>query len=357
MSSDDLVNKEKSCVINLDSDSDFDRKSLAKSIEINYLENQKLEESSLKETGVNKNLDEEQIKTFNFTCNKQEKSFEKEGLINSSNAESGFKKSDVNIDNEEENLLIFENPSDFKSLFNCSKFVEDYNLNKNNSVETHNSNNYNLFRNKMRRSENSKIDYNKNITENGNFNNNNNNKTGITLLLHKVESLDKYFSLMIHDLHLSRNFDFFFYIFARLFNPDFISSYFLFILSYKIYSDNDYYFVFKPMASTVFCLAITLFLKKHFGRRRPDYSKKSKRIFDLRKLEKNCSMPSGDSLQAGNFSIILFLYFNSTIGFTIIPFVMFARVYFYCHFILDTIVGAILGIFLSTLVYYFINLY
>jgi len=176
-------------------------------------------------------------------------------------------------------------------------------------------------------------------------------------LLQQIDFIDKHLSSMIHDLNLGKDLDLIIYILARLFNPDFIVSYFVLILSYKVYSSSDYYFVLKPIASTVFCLTITLFLKKHFGRTRPDYSKKSNRIYDLRKHENNCSMPSGDSLQAANFSVILCLYFKSNLGFFLVPFVMFARVYFYCHFISDTIVGAILGIFSSSLVYCLINVY
>jgi len=88
---------------------------------------------------------------------------------------------------------------------------------------------------------------------------------------------------------------------------------------------------------------------------RPNYSKKSKRIFDLRRHEKNCSMPSGDSFQAANFSIIIFFYFNSNIGFYILPFVMFARIYYYCHFLFDTIVGALLGLISSSFMYFIVN--
>jgi len=324
MSSDSLLNKEKSSALNLDSDSDFDKKSLAKSIEINPLEKEEIDSN----INNNKNFNEDQIKNPTCSyCNKQENTIIKEGIVSPINAQSNSKlisaviKTDSSEDGE--NLLIFEKASDIKNLI------------KTNNLQNNNHDN-------------------KYTTDKG-TNCDNNPKIEKTLL-QKLEAFDIYLSLIVHDLHLGRNIDFLIYIFARLFNPDFIVSYFLVILSYKIYSDNDFYFVLKPIASTVLGLAITLFLKKHFGRTRPDYSKNSKRIFDLRRGEKNCSMPSGDSLQAANFSVILFFYFNSTFGFFVIPFVMFARVYFYCHYIFDTIVGALLGFFSSALVYHFVNL-
>lgn len=367
MSLDDLENKEKTSVLNLDSDSDFDKKSLAKSISININdpEIEKLEEFSAKEEDKNYNLNEEQIKNSNISGTKEEKLLQKEEFVAPSEVVSVTKAHGDREENGDEELLIIEKPSDINNLFNSGKFVEDYNLKKNISVETNNYN-INLFEKKMGSGEitnNSNIDKNcinednKKITDDGNADITSNRIQEERTILQQIEILDKNLSLIIHDWHLGKNFDFLIYIFARLFNPDFIVSYLIFILSYKIYSNNDYFFVLKPVASTVFCLAVTLTLKKHFGRSRPDYSKKSKRIFDLRRHEKNCSMPSGDSLQASNFAVILCLYFNSNLGFFLIPFVMFARVYFYCHFISDTVVGAILGIFSSSLVYYFINLY
>jgi membrane-associated phospholipid phosphatase len=363
MSLDDLGNKEKTCILNLDSDSSFDKKSLAKSIEIDQLEEKKSEEPAFKEAEKNKNLNENQIKNSDVSNINQENLLIKEVLKNKSNLISENKIDEANtIKEEEENLLIFEKVGDFKNLFNYSGqiVVESLTIKKN-TVETDNNFfNKNSFENKMSNEAYINDAKNQNITDNESNPKTFNEDSKLVLektLLQKLETLDKHLSLIIHDLHLGKNFDFLIYIFARLFNPDFIASYFIFILSYEIYSNNDFFFVLKPIASTFVCLSVTLYLKKHFGRIRPDYSIKSKRIFDLRRHEKNCSMPSGDSLQAANFSIILFFYYNSAIGFFVIPFVMFARVYFYCHFISDTIVGASQGIFWSTLVYYFINLY
>ena len=52
-----------------------------------------------------------------------------------------------------------------------------------------------------------------------------------------------------------------------------------------------------------------------------------------RKKEKNFSMPSGDSMQAANFAIVALFYFNiSFFGFLILPFVMVARIFYFCHY-------------------------
>ena len=63
-------------------------------------------------------------------------------------------------------------------------------------------------------------------------------------------------------------------------------------------------------------------------------------------------MPSGDSLQAGLWSMILLLYFNFYYGMLFVPLVMFARCYYQCHYLSDTVIGALLGMKISYLIYY-----
>lgn len=358
MSLNDIENKEKSSVINLDSNSSFDKKSLAKSIDLSQLDEENLDQPNDKELKNQNNSEKNKNKSPNASYIKTD-IIKKEDTNDIITSPISNKQKKIFIkEDEEENLLIFEKKSDvLQSILNKKIFEENLN-NKNKSVEANNYYN-NLIVKKMTNSAN-EVESDKKEIDIKKIRNNQKKETKTIdeiTILRKLEILDKNLSLFIHDLHLGKNFDLIIYLFARLFNPDFIISYFIFILSYKIYSNNNFLFVLKPLASTVICLAVTLSLKKHFGRNRPEYSKKSKRIFDLRKHEKNCSMPSGDSLQAANFSLILFFYFNSIIGFFVVPFVMFARVYFYCHFISDTIVGAFLGLFSSTIVYYIINLY
>jgi membrane-associated phospholipid phosphatase len=164
--------------------------------------------------------------------------------------------------------------------------------------------------------------------------------------LNQLDKFDKNFSKKIHDFTLPKIAEYIVYIFARMFNPDLITSYFIIILSYKSLN-NEHYFILKPIISTIVNLVLSLALKKYIGRPRPETSKISSRLFDLRKYEKNCSMPSGDSIQAGNWAILIYIYTGYNIGFFIVPFVMYARIYFYCHYLFDTIIGSLFGIFIS----------
>ena len=92
-------------------------------------------------------------------------------------------------------------------------------------------------------------------------------------------------------------------------------------------------------------LMITLIMKKKMGRSRPIFPEKTlKKSRRLRKKESNNSMPSGDSMQAGLFAIFCYLYLDNPYLFCIVPIVMYGRVHFCCHYIGDTLVGAIIGI-------------
>jgi membrane-associated phospholipid phosphatase len=170
-----------------------------------------------------------------------------------------------------------------------------------------------------------------------------------------IDYYDKKYSLKIHQLELRVNHEKFIYLMARIFNPDFITCYMIAIFMYKLKFLNDAFFVLKPIIHTVICLIITLILKKVTARPRPVNQKGVKRLYDLRQHEKNCSMPSGDSLQCANFCVILLFYFNIPFGFLILPLVMFSRIFYFCHYIMDTIAGSVLGILLSSYIYYQLN--
>ena len=177
----------------------------------------------------------------------------------------------------------------------------------------------------------------------------------ISQFLSKIDSLDKNFSDIIHTLVLPQTIEKIIYYFGRLFNPDFIISYLIGILVYKIYYESDYFFVFKPFTHTIISLILTIIIKRVTSRPRPSEKASVFRLYNLRKHEKNFSMPSGDSLQSANFAIILYLYFNSFLGFFLIPGVMFARIYFFCHYLLDTIIGSLIGLLISYYLYLLLN--
>jgi membrane-associated phospholipid phosphatase len=170
-----------------------------------------------------------------------------------------------------------------------------------------------------------------------------------------LDHYDKKISSHIHELEIHHKCEHFIYLIARLFNPDFILSYLFIIFIHSIYSHSDYYFVLKPIIHTIFALLVTLSMKKITARPRPNVLEKIKRKYNLRQHEKNCSMPSGDSLQSANYAMILFLYYNTYIGIFLIPFVMFSRIFYSCHFILDTVVGSLLGLAISYGIFLTIN--
>jgi len=68
------------------------------------------------------------------------------------------------------------------------------------------------------------------------------------------------------------------------------------------------------------------------------------------------SMPSGDSAAASIFCFYWTVLFNLPLSYLILPFVMFARVYYYFHYIGDTLVGIAIGTACGTIVmkYFFL---
>ena len=168
----------------------------------------------------------------------------------------------------------------------------------------------------------------------------------------KLDHYDKYYSKYIHELEVNMKVEIFIYIFARIFNYDIIILFYILLFLYQYIINNNIFFVIKPIIHVLIIFLLTMILKCSIKRPRPEINEKVKRIYNVRKYEANHSMPSGDSMQAGNFAIIILIYFNSYFGFIIIPFVMFARVFYFCHYILDTVVGAIIGIIVSWFLVY-----
>ena len=163
-------------------------------------------------------------------------------------------------------------------------------------------------------------------------------------ILSKIDSLDKKISNYIHSLEFNKILEYIIYIFARLFNPDIMIIFYLSILFYQMIINKNYFYIIKPLIHLTVTLILTSILKHSFKRPRPEINSNVKRLHNLRQKEKNFSMPSGDSMQAGNFAIVALFYFNiSFIGFLILPFVMFARIFYFCHYFFDTLVGALIG--------------
>ena len=160
----------------------------------------------------------------------------------------------------------------------------------------------------------------------------------------KIDPWDKKLSNYIHELELNKILENIIYIFGRLFNSDMIIIFYISVFIYQSYFNKDYFFIIKPFIHVTVVFILTGILKYSLKRPRPEINQNVKRIYNLRKKEKNFSMPSGDSMQAGNFGVVALFYFNmSYLGFIILPFVMFARIFYFCHYFMDTLIGAIIG--------------
>lgn len=96
-------------------------------------------------------------------------------------------------------------------------------------------------------------------------------------------------------------------------------------------------------------VVITLITKKTCARPRPthgDFPKTSKTMY-FRNRQSNCSLPSGDTLQAVNLAWFTFFYIGSWLGVPLAllaVLVAYSRVYLCCHWISDTVIGGLLGI-------------
>ena len=178
-------------------------------------------------------------------------------------------------------------------------------------------------------------------------------KTAIPKAQNQIEHKDSIISILdhyakhlsdkIHNLEINDIFEFVLYLSARLYNPECVTCYFIIMFAYFAKVKHDYFFIVKPVLHVLIILLVTLISKHIIGRPRPNVRENIKRNFILRHKEKNCSMPSGDAMQSANFAVILIYYFNCYYGIILIPFVMISRVYYFCHYVSDTVVGAIAG--------------
>jgi membrane-associated phospholipid phosphatase len=166
----------------------------------------------------------------------------------------------------------------------------------------------------------------------------------------KITNFDKKYSEIIHKTEVNIITEFFLFISARLYNPECVLIYFIIMFYY-----SNFIFILKPLTHVIICLLITILMKHYTKRIRPKLYENIKRRFNVRDREKNCSMPSGDSMQAANFSIIFYCYFGKIFGFFLIIPVMISRIFFCCHYIMDTIVGVIIGFSVSLCLFNFLN--
>lgn len=102
------------------------------------------------------------------------------------------------------------------------------------------------------------------------------------------------------------------------------------------------------MALCSVCCALVTTLGKHFfGRIRPDPSLLSRRIFEIRSQFTNPAFPSGDTAQAAVFGTVVYLLRRWILILIVIPWAAFGRVYYGCHWVGDTVAGALVGAVMS----------
>ncbi len=164
------------------------------------------------------------------------------------------------------------------------------------------------------------------------------------MILSLIDNIDKKLSAKIHhaDYGIFNHVIFFF---AVLFNSPVTIIIPLMYIYWK--SDFSVNSLAHFGALQLLGLFFTLALKKSLARPRPILHENAKKSRALRKKETNHSMPSGDSLQAGIFASFCFLNYGEIYWFLIMIIVMYGRVHFVCHYLMDTIVGASIAIALA----------
>ena len=181
-----------------------------------------------------------------------------------------------------------------------------------------------------------------------------NNNSVINKFLNYTDKIDRQLSKPIHNSKLNDNIEHVLFIFGRMFSPEFIAAYITLLGLISLIKYHNIYLIVRPLINVLLGLVLVIFIKKIIGRPRPNFNPIKK--YQLRKRETNCSMPSGDSFQAALFATMLLNDFNCYYGFILVPFVMYARIYFNCHFLFDTIIGALIGIFFTIVLNSFLKI-
>jgi len=166
--------------------------------------------------------------------------------------------------------------------------------------------------------------------------------TRFTRMLHRI---DLCFSTPIHRLSLGFYLDCFVLVWAHVFSVWF-TPLTLTVSCFFLGTEHAMTLVISGILTPI----VNSTLKGLFLRHRPNPRTLSYRYFNLRKSLKNHSFPSGDSAEAGCWSVSIALSLSSLIPLIAFPFTMFARVYYGAHYVGDTLVGASLGCSVAVLV-------
>ncbi len=134
-----------------------------------------------------------------------------------------------------------------------------------------------------------------------------------------MDENDKKISDPIHKLEINCFFEYIIYIFARMYNVDSISLYFLITLLYKSYFDNDYYFTIRPLIRDIIIFIITLSTKFFFGRKRTE-------------LKKDYLI-----VETENFAILILFFLEILLNF-FYAFCYVWKVYYFCRYVFETVI-------------------
>lgn len=173
-------------------------------------------------------------------------------------------------------------------------------------------------------------------------------------LIQRIGEFDKKVSDRIHNLHLPAIIQAWVCFWGMLFNREgnlivlAIVSAVLPLYQKTVQPYYGFYYGLQYFNLGMQCLILTKYMKKWLRRNRPP-ALTIYRVRNIRGKELDCSFPSGDTGQAGIF--VFFMLFNMPDVVAQFPLqglflvllllnVAFARVFFQCHFIGDTIGGA-----------------
>ena len=193
------------------------------------------------------------------------------------------------------------------------------------------------------------------IQENEQFQNRPVSMSSLKNCINYLDNLDKQISKPLHKYTPNFIIECIFYVFARLFNINSVIFYLLCVLVYSFIKYKNGYLAIIPICHVIGGAIFTIVIKVIIRRPRP--SIKFKKYFKLK--ENTHSMPSGDTLQAAIFATMIILYFKCYLRFfalLLIPAAMLGRIFYNLHYLFDCIIGAILGISISIVTYYIINI-
>lgn len=166
----------------------------------------------------------------------------------------------------------------------------------------------------------------------------------------QVKAIDHHLSVPLHNCASIGPCEYVVFLLAVAFNPCVLP--FLWAAALMPYPISPQ-LIFACSSSILLTLVLTLFLKKALGRPRPVYNstRGSQLLLNFRERETNCSMPSGDSAQAGLFWAFLVLQtgLSLPLGCLCAFGTMFARVFYMCHYWGDTVAGVGLGVMVAWL--------